>query len=93
MESGLNKFQIECDRKLEEGLRSKGFELRDKRTVQGDHTFLEGRAQNLRIWIYQNGADAASDDGKIDLRFEGLDFKSQEELIQTFVSEVLNHIR
>lgn len=92
MERQLNEFQIECENKLQEALKTKGVSLSNRKVTGERETFVEARIKDLKIWIYLDGTDIISDDRKVIFRFEELDFRSPTDLIKAFVSEIMGHL-
>ena len=82
----LSSFQHKCESGLLSLLKRKNLAL-DNRRVDGQKAaYIYGQVKGLEIWIYEDGAEISS--ATIDKRFEKHAFRSEDELIAAFESEL-----
>ena len=84
----LTRFQVDTERAVRERLERVGLTIEDRKVVTGDGMpYLEGRIQDVTIWIYAD--KAALMGGGHDCFFLTRDFAGPEELRAAFISQIV----
>lgn len=87
--NNLSEFQISCEARLLETLRSKGSDLHS-RTIAGlSETYLRAGIQgvNAEVFIYYDG-EAQIQGPNHDIRLEACDFNSSRDLVRALLQAV-----
>lgn len=86
MTKNITDFQRKCEFALSTILKNKNLGLVNRKLNGQKEIYIYGEVKDLEIWIYKDGAEIGG--MNIDKRFEKDDFKSEDELINAFKSEV-----
>ncbi|MCI0623856.1 MAG: hypothetical protein L0387_19735 [Acidobacteria bacterium] len=82
----LTSFQRKCESEVLSLLKKNNLALDNRRVDGQKEAYIYGQVKGLEIWIYEDGAEISS--ATTDKRFEHHDFKSEDELIAAFASEL-----
>jgi hypothetical protein len=90
----LSAFQKKCKEQLLSKLKSLEADIHDIRIEESDEkwfaekeVFIEILVNNLKIWIYNDGAHIQG--MNINIPFESPDYDSEEDLIHAFIEKVI----
>ncbi len=90
----LTSFQIKCREELIKKVKSLGINIPDFTVLTADKTdfaeeevFMEAFVNDIRIWIYEDGAHIKGIGENVP--FEDLDYNTEEDLIRAFCDKVV----
>jgi hypothetical protein len=88
----LTDFQKKCEILLKNQLKTIGKNVDSWAVINGKtETYIEGDIHNLRFWIYEDEAEIKGE--KIDQHFEHQDYENDLDLINDFVSSLINLLK
>ncbi len=86
----LTNFQKVLLDKLKKALFNSGHQLIDEKVSGQKESYIYAKIQSLdiEIWIYKDSAEFTSSE-KIDCRYESVDYDSSEDLVDTYIEDLL----
>ena len=84
----LSVFQKKCKTELFNRFQIENFKIleSDKTRFAEKEVFIEASVNDLRIWIYEDGAHIKSPD--INMAFEDLDYPDDDEMLRAFIDRI-----